>query len=141
MSKNEKKKGRAGAFIGGTFFGFLLCLGAIVGLGCFTYFKVSSNWINKTFKVDINLGSEQMNDKTLSDLFADVNGIIKNKDTYTLNDLNNDFGIKISDEIVGIKITDLKDVPFDELSTAIQNKFGSISADELRNVSGMNLAT
>ena len=135
----EKKKSRVGAFFGGTFFGFVLCLGAIIGLGCLVYFKVSINWINKTFKTNISLGSEQVESKTFGELVTELSGIVKNKDTYTLNDLNNDFGIKIKDEYMGIKITDIKDVPLTELSSAIQNKFGTISADELRNVNGMNL--
>lgn len=138
MSKKEKKKSRVGAFIGGSFFGFLLGIGAVVGLICLVYFKVTPNWINKTFKTDINLG-ETTNDKTLSNIVSSVVGIAQNKDTYKLSDLKDDFGIEIKDELFGINITDLKDVAISDLASAVEKKFGTISADELRNVDGMNL--
>ncbi len=139
MSKSEKKKGRAGAFVGGTFFGILLVIGLIAGLVCLIYFKVSPNWINKTFKTDISLGSDKLDEKTLNQLVKQVNGAIKNKDTYTLNDLNNDFGIKFTDNLAGIDISNLKDVGLSNLGKQAEKKFGTISAYELRNVNGMNL--
>jgi len=137
--KKEKRKGRFGAFFGGGFLGFNLALGLIAGIFCFAYFKVSPNWINKTFKTEIDLGSDEINNKTLSQLVTNVVSLAQNADSYKLSNLKDDFGIEIKDEIFGIKIKDLKDVPLSDLAEAVENKFGTISADELRNVSGMNL--
>lgn len=137
--RREKVKGRAGAFWGGTFIGFLLTLALLAGIGCLIYFKISVKTINKTFKTDISLGSEQLNGKTINQLVADIGGIVKNKDTYSINDLQKDFGLKIEDDIFGIKIDDLKSVGLSKLGDAVEKKFGAISASELRSVSGMNL--
>lgn len=140
MGKREKRKsGSGGSFIFGTFIGFILCLGALFGIGCFAYYKVSPAWINKNFKTNIDLGSEEINNKTLSILVNNAINLSKNADTYTLNDLKKDFGIEIKDELYGLDISDLKSVGLKELPEAIENKFGSISAGELRNVNGMNL--
>lgn len=137
--KKEKRKGHFGAFFGGGFLGFNLCLLLIAGLFCFAYFKVSVNWVNKTFKTEIDLGSEEINSKTISTLVNNAMSLVENKDTYKLKNLKNDFGIEIKDEMFGIDISDLKDVAISDLAEAIENKFGTISADELRNVNGMNL--
>lgn len=137
--KKEKRKGRFGAFFGGGFLGFNLALALIAGIFCFAYFKVSPNWINKTFKTEIDLGSDEINNKTLSQLVTNVISLAQNADSYKLSNLKDDFGIEIKDEMFGIKIKDLKDVPLSDLAEAVENKFGTISADELRNVSGMNL--
>ncbi len=140
MRKEKTKvKGRAGAFWGGTFIGFLLTLALLAGIGCFIYFKASVKMINKTFKTDISLGSDELNKKTISQLVSDVNGIVKNKETYSINDLQNDFGLKVNDTLFGIDITDLKSVGLSGLADAVEKKFGAISANELKNVSGMNL--
>ena len=137
--KKEKRKGRFGAFFGGGFLGFNLALALIAGIFCFAYFKVSPNWINKTFKTEIDLGSDEINNKTLSQLVTNVISLAQNADSYKLSNLKDDFGIEIKDEMFGIKIKDLKDVPLSDLAEAVEIKFGTISADELRNVSGMNL--
>jgi len=139
MARKERVKGRAGAFWGGTFIGFLLTIALLAGIGCLIYFKASVKTINKTFKTDISLGSDELNGKTINQLVADVSGIVKNKDTYSINDLQNDFGLKVEDTLFGIKIDDLKSVGLSKLPDAIEKKFGSISANELRSVSGMNL--
>ena len=140
MSRDGEKKsrGRFGAFFGGGFLGFNLCLALIFGTLAFVYFKVSPNWINKTFKTEISLG-EELNDKTLKDLVSVVSGVMQNADNYTLSDLKGDFGYEVKDELFGINIADLKNVPIKKLASATEEKFANISADELRNVSGMNL--
>ena len=50
-------------------------------------------------------------------------------------------GYEVQDEMFGIDISDLKDVAISDLGGAIEKKFANISADELRNVNGMNLET
>ena len=137
--KKEKRKGRFGAFFGGGFLGFNLALALIAGIFCFAYFKVSPNWINKTFKTEIDLGSDEINNKTLSQLVTNIISLAQNADSYKLSNLKDDFGIEIKDELFGIKIKDLKDVPLSDLAEAVENKFGTISAYELKNVNGMNL--
>lgn len=139
MARREKVKGRAGAFWGGTFIGFLLTLALLAGIGCLIYFKASAKLINKTFKTDINLGSDELNNKTISDLVADISGIVKNKDTYSLSDLEKDFGISLGNNLMGIKIDDLKSVGLTKLGDAVEKKFGEISAQELRSVSSLKL--
>lgn len=136
MSKKNKTKrsGSAGSFFFGSFIGFILCLGLLFGIGCFAYFKVSPAWLNKTFKTDIDLGNEDINNKTLKDLVTGTVGLVKNVDTYTLNDLKADFGIEIKDELFGLDITDLKTVGLSDLPDAVTDMFSNISADELRDV-------
>lgn len=138
-SRTRKSGGSVGTFFFGSFIGFILCLALLFGLGSFIYFKVSPAWINKTFKTNIDLGNDEVNNLTLRDVVGSVVGFATNADTYTLNTLKDDFGINVSDELFGINISDLKGVPIKELPEAVENKFGTISADELRNVSGMNL--
>lgn len=135
----RKAKGSAGTLFFGIFLGFIVCLGLLAGVGCFAYFKVSPNWLNKTFKTDIDLGNEDVNDKTLSDFVSSAIGLVKNVDSYTLNDLKGDFGIEVKDELFGLNISDLKNVALTDLGSAIENKFATISAEELKTVNGMNL--
>ncbi len=140
MSKKNKTKssGSAGSFFFGSFIGFILCLGLLFGIGCFAYFKVSPAWLNKTFKTDIDLGNEEINNKTLKDLVTGTVGLVKNVDTYTLNDLKADFGIEVKDELFGLDITDLKTVGLSDLPDAVKDMFSNISAYELRETLDLN---
>lgn len=133
LTKSERKsrKSGVGAFFGGTFVGFLLGLAAIAGICVFAYFKVSPEWLNKTFKTDINLGSEQANKVTLSDVVSSAMSILSNTSTYTLNDLNKDLGVEVPDKLLGIDIVDLKGVAIGDLGSAIGDKFANISIKEL----------
>lgn len=139
MVKPKSKRSGVGSFFLGGFIGFVLCLVLIAGALCFVYFKVSSNWINKTFKTEIDLGSEEANKKTVKQLVSAVISLAENLDTYTLTKLKTDFGVEIEDELFGINIIDLKNVAFKDLPDAIENKFGTITANELKEVSGMKL--
>ncbi len=130
MGKKEKKKGGFGTFLGGTFFGILLGLGTVVGLGVYAYNNVSVSWVNKTFKTNISIGKKN-NDKTLSELVTTLTGVVTDMDNYTLNDLKDDFGVNIKDKFKGIDISDLKDVPIKELPQELQNKLNKISIAEL----------
>ncbi|MBR6778648.1 MAG: hypothetical protein IKM43_00630 [Clostridia bacterium] len=136
MSKEKKSRASGvGKFFGGTFFGFILCLALLAGLGAFVYFKVSAQWINSTFKTEIDLGNDQINGLTPNKLVSHAMNLLKNKDTYTINDLKNDFGIEIGDQLMGIDISDLKNVGLSDLSGAIKDKVSNISAYELDNES------
>ena len=130
----KTKGGSIGSFFFGWFIGFLLTVGLIVGLGAFIYFKVSVKWVNDTFNQQLDLGSEELNNLTLQTFVNHAIDLSKNTDTYTITDLENDFGINIGNEIMGIDITDLKTVPVTKLPEAFQNKLSNISAYELRNV-------
>ena len=130
----KTKSGSVGSFFFGWFIGFLLTIALIGGLGAFIYFKVSISWVNNTFNQEIDLGSEELNNLTLNTFVSHAINLGQNIDTYTLSDLENDFGINIGDEIMGINILDLKSVPITELPDAFQNKLSNISAYELRNV-------
>ena len=136
MSRKDKikRKSGAGAFFGGTFFGFLLGIGAVVGLVAFAYFNVSPKWINDAFNANISLGNEELDSKTMEDIVQTVISISENSDTYTLNSLKDDFGVELPDEIVGINVEDLKSVPLTGLGDAVQNKLSNISAEELKNL-------
>ena len=140
MSKNigdpvrVKRKSGAGAFWGGTFLGFLLGIGAIIGLGAFAYFRVSANWINKHFKPDINLGSKELNKKTLSNIVSAAVALVGDIDNYSINTLKSDFGIEIKDKVAGIDMSDLKSVPLNKLEDAVKDKLSNISAKEMEEV-------
>lgn len=130
----RKSRFSFGTFFFGTIIGFILTLASIVGVCCFAYFKVSPKWVKDTFKVDIDLGSDDLNSLTLSKLVNNAIYLGQNIDSYTLDDLKNDFGIDIGDDIVGIDITDLKQVPFDDLLDSVSDKFKNISAEELKSI-------
>jgi len=125
-----------GAFFLGTFLGLILGIGAIAGIGVFAYFNVSPEWINNTFHTNINLGNENTNKLTLSTVVSHALNLVQNIDTYTIKDLDTDFGIKFQDKLMGIDISDLKNVPLTELLGKMQEKLSNISAYELREVLG-----
>lgn len=132
----RKSKFRAGTFFCGIFFGIILCLALIIGLGSFVYFNVSASWLNKTFNVGVDLGNEELNKKTLKDLVSVTVGIAGDLDNYSMERFEKDFGIKIPNEISGIKINDLKSVGLTKLSDAVQEKMQNISVYELEGVIG-----
>ena len=133
IGKIERKShGSIGSFFFGWFIGLLTFILLVGGLGCFVYFKVSPSWINKTFKTSIDLGSDEANNLTISKVVSNAINLGRNSSTYTLNDLQKDFGIKINDKLAGINIADLKSVPFAEIVEAAKNKFTNISAEEVK---------
>ncbi len=129
--KKEKTRSNAGPFWGGTFFGFFMCLLILFGFGSFVYFKVSPRWINKTFKTNIDLGTDELNKLTLKDAVNHAINLSKNLDTYTINDLKTDFGIEIDDVIKGIDISELKSMGISEIGDGLQDVLSQITAAEL----------
>ena len=131
IGERPRRGSSAGAFFGGTFFGFLLCIVVLVGLGALAYFKLSPKWINDTFNTNIDLGSDELNRLTLNDAVSQAINLSQNLDTYTISKLETDFGIQFGDKFKGIDITDLKNVPLANLGAEIQTKLTQISAAEL----------
>lgn len=131
IKRKTKRRTGIGSFILGSFFGFLMCLVTLVGLGAFIYYNVSIDWVNKNFNAGIQTGNEEIEGKTLNDLVNVTVNLANSLDTYTLNDLNKDFGVELPDEIQGISIKGLKNVPFSELADAAMTRLSNISADEL----------
>ncbi len=130
----RKRSGRFGSFFFGTIIGFLLTILLLVGAGAFVYFNVSAKWISTTFNANVSLGNEELDNLTLSGLVSHAMKLSQNIDTYTLNDLKNDFGVDIGDNLFGIDITDLKTVPIKQLPDELPNKLKSMSAQELNGV-------
>lgn len=131
IQRKSKRSTGIGPFICGSLFGFLLCLGALVGLGFFVYYNVSIDWINNAFNANIETGNKEIEDKTLNDLVKVGINLANSLDTYTMNNLKNDFGIELPNDLMGIDISDLKTVSFKDLPDAFMNKVSAISAEEL----------
>jgi len=131
IGEGRKRGSSAGSFFGGTLFGFLLCILVLAGLGAFVYFKVSPKWVNDTFNTKIDLGSDELNRLTLNEAVSQAISLSQNMDTYTINNLETDFGINLGDKFKGIDISDIKNVPLANLGAEIQNKLTQISAAEL----------
>ena len=138
----KPRKSGVGKLFLGIFLGFIMCLGTLFGLGWFAYNNLSAQWINDTFNANVDLGSKDLNKKTIKDFVSSAISLSQNIDTYTLNDIKKDFGFSLGDELMGLNIEDLKDVPVKELGEAMQDKLSNISADELDgvlNLDDMNL--
>lgn len=135
--ERKSRNGSVGSFFFGALIGLLFGIAAIAGIVALFYYKASPNWINDKFHTELDLGNDDLNNLTLNKFVTHAINLSQNIDSYTLNDLQSDFDIEIKDEIVGINITDLKDVPLPKLVDALQNKLSNISAEELKNVIDM----
>ena len=135
----RKPKSRVWSFIGGSLFGILLCVIIIAGTLAFAYFKVSPNWINDKFNTNIDLGNDTANNKTIKNFVDGAMRLAQNVDSYTINDLKKDFGIEIQNNVYGIDISDLKNVPFSELSEKVEEKVQNLTAYELDQIDGVDL--
>ncbi len=123
----KRSRGIGKLFLG-IFLGFLLTLGLIAGGLALVYFKFSLN----TFHVDI--GNDTIESYTPNQLVKVITSIMKDKNTISLEDLGKDFGLKVPTEVVGIDISDLTSVPIMQIADAAEEKFKTITADELRGV-------
>ena len=132
--KRKKRGFSFGTCFLGIFIGFILCLGTIAGLGVFAYHNISANWLNDKFNVGVDFGTEEANEKTLKDFVTLATGLMDNIDTYSLNDLEADFGVKVDDKLMGLDITDIKAVAIKDIADEMKIKFEQISADELTDV-------
>ncbi len=131
IERKYKRRSGLGPFFLGTFVGILLGIGAIVGVGFLAYYKATPQWINNTFNTNIDLGSEDLNKITLSQLVSKAMYISNNSDKYTLEDFEKDFGYEIPSEIKGINIEKLKTKPLDKIGEGISDVLNDVAMNDL----------
>ena len=140
ITRKVKRRTGIGSFIFGTFFGFLLCIGTLVGLAFFAYYNVSINWVNNTFNAGIDTGNDELNKITLNDVVLVTVNLAENIEDYSISDLERDFGITVDLSMIPIDMEDLKDVEFYNLAQAIEDKISNLSAVELEDTGMISLA-
>lgn len=131
IERKYKRGSGIGSFFLGTFIGILIGIGALVGVGVLAYYKLTPEWINNTFKTDLDLGSEELNKVTLSTIVEKAIYISNNSDKYTLADFEKDFNYTLPTEIKGINIEKLKTKPLNQLGEGLSEVLNDISIDEL----------
>ncbi len=131
IERKYKRRSGLGSFFLGTFIGILLGIGALVGVGFLAYYKLTPEWINNTFKTDIDLGSDELNKVTLSTIITKALYISNNSDRYTLADFEKDFGYELPKEIKGINIEKLKTKPLNKLGEGVNEILNDVSMNEL----------
>lgn len=140
IQRKMKRKSGIGSFLLGTLVGFLLCIGALVGLGFFVYYNVSIDWLNNTFNTNIETGYRELDKKTLNEVVNVALGVFSNIENYSIDDIEKDFGITISDEIMSLDITTIKQAKFSEISEAITTMVGSLTANQLKETGLVDLS-
>ena len=134
IERKYKRRSGLGQFFLGTFIGILLGIGALVGLGALAYFKATPQWINNTFKTNIDLGSDELNKITLNQAVNKALYISNNSDKYSLADFEKDFGYKLPKTIKGINIEKLKTKPLDKIGDGINEILNDVSINELNEI-------
>jgi len=128
-----RKKGWAkiGIFSLGLFFGFLMTIGSIVGVGFWAYKNLNLNKIEKITNKSIDIGNESIKKITIEDIVSNISGITSDKN-YTIAKLEDDFGITIigedgfiPDELYGLDLTSLKQCTLKTLDNGFEDIFGS----------------
>ena len=128
-----KKKGFAkiGVFFLGILFGFIFTIGALVGTGFWAYKNLTLNKIEKLTNSKIDVGNDSIKKITLEDVVSNISGIANDKN-YTIEKMENDFGITIigeggfvSDEFYGLDLTPLKQSTFKNLKSGIEDIVGN----------------
>lgn len=128
IEKTKRKKGfkPVGIFLFGMFFGLLFTLGAIAGVGFWAYNNLTLD------KLGIEVGSESVEKKTIKELASSVTGIMKNIDTYTIGQMEEDFDIVIvgkggfiAETMYGLDMTPLKNATKDTLKDTFQDIIGT----------------
>lgn len=123
-----KRSRGIGKFFLGLFIGFLLTIGLLAGGIALVYFKASLS----TFHV--STGNKVLDKYTMNDLVKQINKVVSNKNTVTLQDLGDTFGLEIPTDLMGIDITDLTSQPLMDIVDNTKEKFKTITADELSSV-------
>ncbi len=128
IEKTKRKKGfkPVGIFLFGMFFGLLFTLAAIAGVGLWAYNNLTLD------KLGIEVGSESVENKTIKELASSVTGIMKNIDTYTIGQMEEDFDIVIvgkggfiEEKMYGLDMTPLKNATKDTLKETFQDIIGT----------------
>lgn len=134
VERKHKHRSGVGAFFLGGFIGILLGIGIIAGLGALVYFKATPQWLNKTFKTNIDLGSDELNRVTLDKIVKKGIYISNNTDKYTLADFEKDFGYKFPEKIKGVSIQSLKNKPLSKIGEGINDILNDVSIEELSEI-------
>lgn len=128
-----RKKGFAkiGTFFLGLFVGIVVCLGSLVGVGFWAYKNLTLNKIEKLTNSNIDVGNESIKKLTLEDVVANISKITQ-KDSYTIGEIEEDFGITIigkdgfvGEDFYGLDLTPLKNSTFDSLSKDVEDVIGN----------------
>lgn len=134
VERKHKHRSGVGAFFLGGFIGILLGIGIVAGLGALVYFKATPEWLNKTFKTDIDLGSDELNRVTLDKIVEKGIYIANNTDKYTLADFEKDFGYKFPEKIKGVSIQSLKNKPLSKIGEGVNDILNDVSIEELSEI-------
>lgn len=134
IERKYKRRSGLGSFFLGSFIGILLGIGIVAGLGALVYFKATPEWLNKTFKTDLDLGSDELNRITLNKIVKKGIYISNNTDKYTLADFEKDFGYKFPEKIKGVNIEAIKNKPIDKIGDGINEILNDVSINELSEI-------
>lgn len=134
IERKYKRRSGLGSFFLGSFIGILLGIGIVAGLGALVYFKATPEWLNKTFKTDLDLGSDELNRITLNKVVKKGIYISNNTDKYTLADFEKDFGYKFPEKIKGVSIEAIKNKPIDKIGDGINEILNDVSINELSEI-------
>lgn len=116
VPKTKTKKGfkGIGLFLFGMFFGLIFTLASLIGVGFWAYKNLNLARIEKLSKTEINVSTD-IKKITIEDIVNNVSAIVKNIDSYTISQLEDDFDIVIigengiiSNSYYGIDLTRLK---------------------------------
>lgn len=127
-----------GVFILGWFIGFICTLGILVGVGYWAYTSISVKRIEKWTKSDIT-DNKGIEDLTLQKAVGIIQSISTNgSDAYTLNKLEEDFGISLlGNSLYGISLDIIKSSPIKELKQAIDDTIDTATFNNVLNFMGV----
>ena len=128
-----------GIFILGWFIGFICTLGMVVGVGYWAYTSITVRRVEKWTKSDIT-SNEGIEDLTLQKALAIAQGIYSNDDdAYTLNKLEEDFGVAlIDDTLYGIDLSLIKNSPIRNLNQAIDDTIDTATFNNVLSFIGVD---
>ena len=136
IKKVKRKKGfkPVGIFLFGVLFGFLFTLTAIIGTGFWVYKNLTLNKIEKITKNEIDIGNESIKNLTIEDVVKNISGVVQNLDTYTIEQIEDDFNIVIvgeggfiKEEMYGLDMTPLKKATKNTIKDVFQDIIGTAS--------------